>query len=384
MPTLEQTFFVSCRTLSLWGAPVLWSLVLVPRMRRSVMLAIALVYAGSAAWAVHVDPELSSQLLLFMAALVYFTVLGAALHTYRATFRSQLTRPALLLVMMLLFLLFPSLFWPQALGAAFLPFAWETALAAYSYTVESDATPSTRSDCLFFLLVDPTLVYLPGERATPSVGPMHKMRAVSRVGCGLLLSGPASLLFADRSKVSAALFEELPPYLAPLAQGALLFTAFYLAHSALASIRIGVVRLLGYDVPERYRYPFLATSPMDFWARWNTYVGAWFKYYVFFPVCTPIRRTRLRKHAPQLAMLITMLSVGALHDAYVYADSLRVSLAFTRAFAVGGLLMIAWQGTGSLLRRTSRTERSPGWWLDGARALAVAPLVWLCFAWFSP
>ena len=31
--------------------------------------------------------------------------------------------------------------------------------------------------------------------------------------------------------------------------------------------------ILGYTVPKRYRYPFVARSPQDFWNRWTLVIA---------------------------------------------------------------------------------------------------------------
>lgn len=389
MPTLEQILSLSCRTLSFWGAPVLWALILVPQIKRIRTLPLVLVYAVAVYGMLRSDERAFEQLALYCVALLYFAGLGFALHRYATLLERSFTRPALLLVFFLLFLVLPSFTWPHALGAAFLPLAWETALAAYSYAIESGArrtAPSIR-DCLFFLIVDPTLVYLDGECAAVGNAQGNSTRAALRVAWGVLLCGPATFLFVERQKLAALVLHGAPPYLEALARGAVVFFAFYVSHSALASIRIGCVRLLGYQVPERYRLPFLAVSPLDFWNRWNTYVGAWFRYYVFFPLFAQLRRhPYTRAVAPLLALSATMLSVGALHDAYVYASSLQATSAFTRSFAVGTVMIVVWNASVDVLvprlTKLASTRSWVGWrWLS---VVSVVQLVWLCFAWFAP
>src|SRR5687768_14491895 len=121
MPTLEQLFSLSCRTLSFWGAPVMWALILVPRLPRAVALSFASIYSFAAYWTLRTDEQAGVQLTLYLVASIYFLGLGLLLHRYAATLARSCTRPALLLASFLLFLVLPSFTWPHALGAAFLP-----------------------------------------------------------------------------------------------------------------------------------------------------------------------------------------------------------------------------------------------------------------------
>src|ERR1700730_9647811 len=75
-----------------------------------------------------------------------------------------------------------------------------------------------------------------------------------------------------------------------LSYGALQALNLYFAHSGLSSIQIGLIRLLRYQIPERYNYPFLAKSPQEFWRRWNIWLASWAKRYLFFPTAFLLRR----------------------------------------------------------------------------------------------
>lgn len=43
----------------------------------------------------------------------------------------------------------------------------------------------------------------------------------------------------------------------------------YFDFSAYSSIAIGSARLMGIHIPENFNYPYLASSPRDFWRRWH-------------------------------------------------------------------------------------------------------------------
>ena len=51
----------------------------------------------------------------------------------------------------------------------------------------------------------------------------------------------------------------------------------------------GIAQILGIDLPENFRQPYLATSINDYWRRWHITLGAWMKKYVFYPLAlTPL------------------------------------------------------------------------------------------------
>jgi D-alanyl-lipoteichoic acid acyltransferase DltB (MBOAT superfamily) len=136
--------------------------------------------------------------------------------------------------------------------------------------------------------------------------------------------------------------------------------AGYWAHSGRASVHIGMIRAFGFEVPERYHLPFLASHPADFWRRWNTYVGSWFRRYVFAPAAVDWQRRRVlssRNAANAAAVIVTFLSGGLAHDFSVYLRFGRTALGGTIAFAVHGLALVGW----ALAREIRGRIRIPAW-----------------------
>jgi len=121
------------------------------------------------------------------------------------------------------------------------------------------------------------------------------------------------------------------------------FFAGYAAHSGLASIHIGLMRQAGWTVPERYQYPFLATSPMDFWRRWNTYIRAWLEAYVFLPLARRAARATPRRSAQVIAAFVTLLVSGLIHDALVFAGRQTVTYHMSELFLAAGALLVVWR-----------------------------------------
>lgn len=47
---------------------------------------------------------------------------------------------------------------------------------------------------------------------------------------------------------------------------------------------IGLGKMLGFDLPENFNYPYMATSVTEFWRRWHMTLSKWFKDYVYIPL----------------------------------------------------------------------------------------------------
>jgi alginate O-acetyltransferase complex protein AlgI len=46
----------------------------------------------------------------------------------------------------------------------------------------------------------------------------------------------------------------------------------------------GVARMLGFDVPINFNYPYFARSITDFWRRWHISLSSWFRDYLYIPL----------------------------------------------------------------------------------------------------
>lgn len=58
----------------------------------------------------------------------------------------------------------------------------------------------------------------------------------------------------------------------------------YFDFSAYSHIALGSARLMGIRFPENFNFPYLATSPKDFWRRWHISLSSWIRDYLYLPI----------------------------------------------------------------------------------------------------
>jgi len=58
----------------------------------------------------------------------------------------------------------------------------------------------------------------------------------------------------------------------------------YFDFSGYSDMAIGLGKMLGFNFPENFDYPYLSKSISEFWRRWHMTLGAWFKSYVYIPL----------------------------------------------------------------------------------------------------
>ena len=122
---------------------------------------------------------------------------------------------------------------------------------------------------------------------------------VSRFCAGLakkvLLANPCgaladTLILAESTASDAALFAQNAEALASVSVlgawiGVIAYSLqLYLDFSAYSDMAIGMGRMLGLHYPENFNYPYISKSVTEFWRRWHTSLGTFFRDYVYFPL----------------------------------------------------------------------------------------------------
>jgi hypothetical protein len=342
------------------------------RLRRKALLVAAyVVFPGLAVWL-----GAQASIATILGGCTYYLLVSLGVNPLARLLKTRcVSRGGALVTVYFVYLLVPGLLLPQTALLLFLVVGWDLALSAYSYCVEA-TRPGARvaplGECLFFMLVNPTVVYIARGKA---VGRAEGSGALWRAVAG------AAVLFANEAALRPVLLHLrvggdgstafLGATATLIAYGVLRVCSEYAAHSGLASLQIGVMRQVGWIVPERYRFPLLATSPVDFWRRWNTYVRVWLEAYVFLPLSRQMAGVAPRYLGPPVAMLATLAASGLLHDAFQFAGRQSLAEMKTTMFLAAGILLVLWRlaaSIGATMRR--RLARSQGRLLDLVGALS--------------
>jgi len=139
----------------------------------------------------------------------------------------------------------------------------------------------------------------------------------------------------------------------------------YCDFSGYTDIARGVGRMLGFDLCENFRLPYLARNPADFWRRWHISLSTWMRDYLYIPLGGNRHGTgRLYRN-----LAVTMLLAGLWHGAAWH---------FVVWGAYHGLLLIGHR----VLFRSRPVETSPKGlqhWLAVFGFFHLTCLGWLLF-----
>lgn len=312
----------------------------------------------------HIDNFLGRYFFILFLYLYYFMV-SSSVYFIRGYFiRGHIDNITLFICLIVIFLLIPAIVFGFLDNRSGLVVGMDLLLSAYSYCIDTK-TAKKRSDyldCVFFLLVDPTLVYMERGRQISHV--KSSGRYIHRILFGMAVITVGLVGLHNPNLLLA--------YILPSAHQSNIYINIivtclgwvffkYCSLSGLASFQIGYMKYLGYYVPECYRYPLLAKDPADFWRRWNIYIGSWFKRYVFYSlVFTFLRHKRMNlEYIKSYSLLITFFLVGLMHDIYsvVVDQSFNLNSAF--AFTASAMAIIVWEVIRRTIIRQKRSGVSP-------------------------
>ncbi len=85
----------------------------------------------------------------------------------------------------------------------------------------------------------------------------------------------------------------------------------YCDFSGYSDMAIGTARLLGYELCENFRFPYLASSITDFWRRWHMSLSSWLRDYLYIS----LGGNRGGKWFTHRNLMLTMLLGGLWHGA---------------------------------------------------------------------
>ena len=102
----------------------------------------------------------------------------------------------------------------------------------------------------------------------------------------------------------------------------------YFDFAAYSHIAIGSARLMGISFPENFNFPYMASSPREFWRRWHISLSSWIRDYLYLPLLgvkvhgRSVDGLAVAAHNhiknvrhPLLALLLTWVIMGFWHGA---------------------------------------------------------------------
>ena len=159
---------------------------------------------------------------------------------------------------------------------------------SYAVDVYRGDHPAEKDPLAFALYVSffPQLIAGPIVRySTVSAALKNRQFTLTRLGEGAFrftLGLGKKVLIAD--KLFA--FMSSPGTGAALAwaQAAACVLYVYFDFSGYSDMAIGLARAFGFDLPENFNYPLISRSVREFWRRWHSSLGSWFRDYVYIPL----------------------------------------------------------------------------------------------------
>lgn len=121
----------------------------------------------------------------------------------------------------------------------------------------------------------------------------------------------------------------------------------YFDFAGYSLMAIGAANWLGYTIPENFRFPYLATSVVDFWRRWHISLSSWLRDYVYIP----LGGNRLGEGRRYVNLTATMLLGGLWHGAswnFVIWGGLHGAALAVNHFWVGVRERFGWRESRSL------------------------------------
>ena len=85
----------------------------------------------------------------------------------------------------------------------------------------------------------------------------------------------------------------------------------YLDFFGYSVMAIGLGKMLGFKIPKNFDHPYLSKTMTEFWRRWHTTLGTWFREYVYIP----LGGNRKGKCRTILNLLTVWLLTGIWHGA---------------------------------------------------------------------
>ncbi|QHW33911.1 MBOAT family protein [Paenibacillus rhizovicinus] len=120
---------------------------------------------------------------------------------------------------------------------------------------------------------------------------LSRKMTLERFGSGaeLFIRGLAKkVLLANNIGMLWTSVKEVPAEDLSVLSGWLGIAAFtlqiYFDFSGYSDMARGLARMLGFEFPANFHYPYVSRSVTEFWRRWHISLGSWFREYVYIPL----------------------------------------------------------------------------------------------------
>lgn len=106
------------------------------------------------------------------------------------------------------------------------------------------------------------------------------LKFITGVGKKVLIANNIGMLWTTVKGLEQSELSVLTAWL-----GIIAFTLqIYFDFSGYSDMAIGLGKMMGFNFPQNFNYPYQSKSISEFWRRWHITLGAWFKSYVYFPL----------------------------------------------------------------------------------------------------
>ena len=300
----------------------------------------AVLFLGSIAFYTYGEAQ---YVLLLLASVTVNYVIARSMYKTPEDGRGR--RQAVLLVLalcydfgMLFFFKYSGLTTKLPLGISFYTFQ----IAAYVIDVYRGIVPAEKSyvNLGTYLTRFPQLIAGPIVNYT-EVSSCLKRRTVTardfESGVRILVIGLGSkVIIADRvgmlwNNVQTIGFNSISTPLAWL--GAVAYSMeLYFDFAGYSMMAIGLGKMLGFQIPVNFRFPYISKSVTEFWRRWHITLGRWFRDYVYIPLGGS-RKGRLRTMFNLFAVwILTALWHGAGYNFLIWGGMLLGVLFLEKLF----------------------------------------------------
>ena len=106
------------------------------------------------------------------------------------------------------------------------------------------------------------------------------LRFIEGLGKKVLIANNIGMLWDTISQMPLEHLTVVTAWLGAISFGLQLYFDF----SGYSDMAIGLGKMLGFNFPENFNYPYMSQSVTEFWRRWHMTLGSWFREYIYIPL----------------------------------------------------------------------------------------------------